>query len=165
MDHRQHTEGHTKEIIWLIRRLMQAEERYSKALERGYHVSSCQIACLLSLYEKGPLPPSQIARDVMVHSSTVTGVIDRLERKGLVLRSRTSADRRVITILLTEAGRRLAEQAPPPVQKKIVEGLRKLPSEEVDEILHGMGKLTHLLETTEPDEDETRLPPLADSYS
>ncbi|MBN2568060.1 MAG: MarR family transcriptional regulator [Deltaproteobacteria bacterium] len=42
------------------------------------------------------MPPSQIARQIMVKSSTVTGVIDRLEHNGLVKRTRISSDRRVI---------------------------------------------------------------------
>ncbi|MFH1124465.1 MAG: MarR family transcriptional regulator [Pseudomonadota bacterium] len=146
----------TSEIIWLIRRLMQAQDLYSKALDKAYNVSSCQLACLLSLHEKGPMPTSQIARHVLVNSSTVTGVIDRLERKKLVQRSRGSTDRRVITITLTGAGRRLAETAPPPVEKKIVEGLKKMPHQEMEQILAGMGKLTKLLDLYEYDEGGLR---------
>ena len=139
----------TREIVWLIRRLVQAQDLYSKALDKAYNVSSCQLACLQSLEEKGPMPPSQIARHVLVNSSTLTGVIDRLERKNLVQRTRESSDRRVITIALTEAGRRLAETAPPPVEKKIVDGLKKMSPRELAQILGGMGRLTKLLELPE----------------
>jgi DNA-binding MarR family transcriptional regulator len=58
----------TKEIIYSIRRLMQAGEHYTKELNKIYNVSAAQINCLLALHENGPLPPSQIAKHVMVNS-------------------------------------------------------------------------------------------------
>ncbi|MBW2742622.1 MAG: MarR family transcriptional regulator [Deltaproteobacteria bacterium] len=70
----------TKEIIFSIRKLMQAGEFYTKELNKKYQVSAPQLNCLLSLYENGPLPPSQIAKHIMVKSSTVTGIVDRLEQ-------------------------------------------------------------------------------------
>lgn len=142
-----------REIIYQIRRLMQAEELYTKELNKSYRVSAPQLNCLLALYEYGPLPPSQIARYIMVKSSTVTGIIDRLEQKGLVSRVRKSPDRRVITIELTEAGEGLAADAPPPIQKKIVAGLRKLPRDEIAKIVQGLAKLTHLLDVQDLEVD------------
>jgi len=135
-----------KEIIYQIRRLLQAQELYTKELNKKYQISAPQLNCLLALYENGPLPPSRIAKYIMVNSSTVTGIIDRLEQKVLVTRVRNSPDRRVITIELTEAGKRLADNAPPPIQQKIIDGLRRLPEGEIEEIVRGLTKLTRMLE-------------------
>jgi DNA-binding MarR family transcriptional regulator len=135
-----------REIIYQIRRLMQAGELFTKELNKIYQVSAPQLHCLLALYEHGPLPPSQIARNIMVKSSTVTGIIDRLEQKGFVGRLRNSPDRRVITIQLTEAGRELARNAPPPIQHKIVDGLQRLPEKEINQIIESLSKLTKLLD-------------------
>ena len=137
---------HIKEIIYAIRRLMQGGELYTKEINKKYHVSTAQVNCLLALYENGPLPPSQIAKHMMVNSSTVTGIIDRLEHKGLVERMRISQDRRVITIQLTETGKRLAENAPPPIQQKIINGLKKLSEPEIDQIIHALNILTSMLD-------------------
>ena len=135
-----------KQIIFQIRRLIQARELYTKELNKKYQVSASQLNCLLALYENGPLPPSRIAKYIMVNSSTVTGIIDRLEHKGLVRRMRTSQDRRVITIELTAEGDKLAEHAPPPIQQKIIDGLNSLPEGEIEEIIRGLTRLTHMLE-------------------
>jgi len=135
-----------REIIYQIRRLMQAGELFTKELNKTYQVSASQLHCLLALHENGPLPPSQIARHMMVKSSTVTGVIDRLEQKGFVERLRNSPDRRVITIQLTEAGKELAHNAPPPIQHKIVDGIKKLPEGEIKQIILSLSKLTHMLD-------------------
>jgi len=135
-----------REIIYLIRRLMQAGSLYTKELNKNYQVSAPQLNCLLVLYENGPLPPSRIARLIMVKSSTVTGVIDRLEHKDLVKRTRNSPDRRVINIELTDAGKTLAQNAPPPIQQKIVDGLKRLPRNKIESITHNLQLLVNLLD-------------------
>lgn len=136
----------TKEIVYAIRRLMQAGEHYTKELNKIFNVSSAQINCLIALHENGPLSPSQIAKHVMVSSSTVTGIIDRLENKDLVKRLRISPDRRVVTVELTQAGKVLAENAPPPIQQKIIDGLNNLSPEEIDEIALTLKSLTDMLD-------------------
>ena len=136
----------TREIIYSIRRLMQAGELYTKELNKIYNVSSAQLNCLLGLYETGSLSPSQIAKHILVNSSTVTGIIDRLEHKGLVRRLRVSQDRRVITVELTKSGKVLAENAPPPVQQKIIDGLNKLSAEQIDQTAAVLISLTDMLD-------------------
>ncbi|MBN2569190.1 MAG: MarR family transcriptional regulator [Deltaproteobacteria bacterium] len=139
-------QDHIKDLIYQIRRLMQAGSLYTKELNKNYQVSAPQLHCLLALYEFGPLPPSRIANYVMVKSSTITGVIDRLEHKGLVRRTRNSPDRRVINIELTDRGKTLAENAPSPIQQKIVDGVRRLPKSKVEEIIYNLQLLTHMLD-------------------
>jgi len=136
----------TKDIIYSIRRLMQAGEHYTKELNKIYNVSAAQINCLLALHENGPLPPSQIAKHVMVNSSTITGIIDRLEKKDLVKRLRISRDRRVITVELTRTGKILAENAPSPIQQKIIDGLNKLSPSEMEHIALTLKRLTDMLD-------------------
>ncbi len=135
-----------RNIIFSIRRLIQAGELYSKELGRKYSISAAQLNCLLALHENGPLPPSQISKHMLVKSSTVTGVVDRLEQKGLVLRLRNSPDRRVITVNLTEAGEQLAINAPPPIQQKLFDGLKNLSGAEVNEIASALSKMTDMLD-------------------
>jgi len=130
---------------------MQAGEFYTKELNKKYQVSAPQLNCLLSLYENGPLPPSQIAKHIMVKSSTVTGIVDRLEQKGLVKRFRNSPDRRIITIELTDSGKNLAKNAPPPIQQKIIDGLKKLSEDELDQIILPLTKLTDMLDVQDLD--------------
>jgi len=137
---------HTKQIIFSIRRLIQASELYTKELNKKYQVSAAQLNCILTLYEHGPLPPSQIAKHMMVKSSTVTGVVDRLEKKGIAERMRSSPDRRVITIQLTETGKKLAENAPPPIQQKIIDGLKQTDKNKVEQVVSSLNMLTSMLD-------------------
>jgi DNA-binding MarR family transcriptional regulator len=135
-----------KQIIFLIRKLMHGAELYTKELNKKYSITSAQLNCLLAIYENGPLPPSQIARRMLVNSSTVTGVIDRLELKGLVERQRNSADRRIIYIRLTPNGKEMAKVAPPPIQQRVIDGLQRMPAYELDQIILSLAKLTKMLD-------------------
>ena len=135
-----------KEIIFLIRKLIHGAELYTKELNRKYSITSAQLNCLLTLYENGPLPPSKISRHMMVNSSTVTGVIDRLEQKKLVRRQRNSPDRRIINIQLTSDGKKMAEVAPPPIQQRVVDGLQQMSPNELNQIIRSLTKLTKMLD-------------------
>ncbi|MDD5206339.1 MAG: MarR family transcriptional regulator [Desulfobacterales bacterium] len=140
-----------REVVQLMRKIMQGDELYTKELNKEYMVSAPQLSCVLALYEHGPLPPSQLARHIMVNSSTVTGIIDRLEQKGYVERTRTSPDRRVITLTLTEKGKDLARVAPPPFQKKIMEGLKKLSGSELEQVVQSLTTLAYMLDVHDLD--------------
>jgi DNA-binding MarR family transcriptional regulator len=138
--------SYSKKVIWLLRRLIRADNLYTRALSKRYHVSSSQLASIIALYDHGPMALSQIAKEIMVDSSTVTALIDRLEKKGLVERSRTSFDRRIITVSLTDAGQRLACNAPSLLQKQMSRGLEQLPFCEKELIVRGLTSLTGLLD-------------------
>jgi len=142
---------HSRDIIFSIRRLIQAGELYTKELNKVYNVSSAQLNCLMALYENGDLSPSQIAKNILVNSSTVTGILDRLEYKNLVKRHRISSDRRVVTIRLTEIGHALAKNAPPPIQQKIITGLKNLPEDEKEKIAKALTILTNMLDINDLD--------------
>ncbi|MGD2271155.1 MAG: MarR family transcriptional regulator [Desulfobacterales bacterium] len=143
---KQSSGGKVKEIIFLIRKLIHGEELYTKELNKKYLITAAQLNCLLALYENGPLPPSRIAKHMMVNSSTVTGVIDRLEQKALVIRQRSSSDRRIINIQLTPAGKKMAKTAPPPIQQRVVDGLQRLSPKELEQIILSLTKLSKMLD-------------------
>lgn len=56
--------------------------------------------CLDLLNRQGPLSPTELARRAGLHPATITGVLDRLERRGWVARERdpASTDRRAVTV-------------------------------------------------------------------
>ncbi|MFF4893632.1 MarR family winged helix-turn-helix transcriptional regulator [Micromonospora chersina] len=63
-----------------------------------------QFRALVVLAERGPQRTVDIAEELQVNPSTGTRMLDRLIRKGLVRRTRSSRDRRVVHVRLTQAG-------------------------------------------------------------
>lgn len=68
---------------------------------------------LCCLWEQDGLATSDIGERLCQVGGTLTGVIDRMEERGLVRRERDQRDRRIWRIWLTEAGRKLEEVLPP----------------------------------------------------
>ncbi|WP_187366342.1 MarR family transcriptional regulator [Trebonia kvetii] len=66
---------------------------------------------LLAFTRAGSLPMGKMGIRLMVHPASVTNAIGKLEQRGLVERSVSPADRRVVLASITPAGRLLAEEA------------------------------------------------------
>ncbi|MFP3942101.1 MAG: MarR family transcriptional regulator, partial [Thermoanaerobaculia bacterium] len=80
---------------------------YSRELLRRRNLTTPQLATLRQLGRHGPLPAGRLARGISVSQATITGVVDRLEERALVTRSRDPRDRRRVVVDLTEAGRQV----------------------------------------------------------
>ncbi|MFF8903908.1 MarR family winged helix-turn-helix transcriptional regulator [Streptomyces olivaceoviridis] len=74
----------------------------------GEHTLTGPQARLLSLLSLEPLPMRKLAQKLKCEPSNVTGIVDRLESRGLVERRPDPADRRVKVAAATEEGRRMA---------------------------------------------------------
>ncbi|WP_251448630.1 MarR family winged helix-turn-helix transcriptional regulator [Vermiculatibacterium agrestimuris] len=70
-----------------------------------------QALALSTLNDQGPMPISKLAELTGSANSTISGVVDRLERLGLAKRKRSELDRRVIYVEATEKYRRLQDRA------------------------------------------------------
>lgn len=84
--------------------------RITKGLAGQYGLTGPQLAVIKMLEPKGQLSLSELSWKIRAKNSTVTGIVDRMEREGLVHRRRSKQDRRVVHISLTEKGQRLAEE-------------------------------------------------------
>lgn len=80
-----------------------------------------QFYVLATIGYAGSLPFGEIGAKMMVTVSNLTGIVDRLEEKKLVLRKRDETDRRVVHVTLTEKGTKLYKSTIPLFEKSISE--------------------------------------------
>lgn len=73
-------------------------------------ISMAQLHILYTLQRGGEMPMSRLADVLHVSLSNATGLIDRIEERGFVERTRVPEDRRVVMIRVTDAGRRMLEE-------------------------------------------------------
>lgn len=133
-------------ILRSIRRIIRSVDLYSKQLASGSGITAPQLICLLAIVDRGQLTATAISREIHLSPSTVVGILDRLEEKGLVRRDRDREDRRVVTVTATEAGRRLANEAPSPLQKTLADSLNALPELEQATIALSLERIVALME-------------------
>ncbi len=138
-------------ILQSLRRIIRATEIHSQKLMHQYQITGPQLWCLIALIENGPLPATVLAQKVYLSPSTVVGIVDRLEEKGLALRTRGSKDRRQVQIAATEKGIALAAAAPSPLQESLAEALKELPELEQISITLSLEKVVDLMEARKID--------------
>jgi DNA-binding MarR family transcriptional regulator len=104
-------------IVEVILYLYTESRRVTKELAARHGLTGPQLAVIKMLEPVGKLSLSELSWKIRARNSTVTGIIDRMEREGLVERRRSDEDRRVVHIVLTRKGRNLATGVPvEPVQ-------------------------------------------------
>jgi DNA-binding MarR family transcriptional regulator len=114
-----------------------------------HHLSSPQVHTLLALGRDGPLPMGDLARRAGVTEKTATGLVDRLERDGLVRRGRDGADRRVVQVHATDDGAGLARRLDDEILATLVRLLGRLDAGERRDLFRLVTKLTGLTDLTE----------------
>ncbi|QNP72922.1 MarR family transcriptional regulator [Streptomyces roseirectus] len=97
----------TMEVIELIGEVVSRFHEDYETAATAHSLTGAQ-ARLLSLLALEPLPMRKIAERLKCEPSNVTGIVDRLETRGLVERRPAPADRRVKLAAVTEEGRRTA---------------------------------------------------------
>ena len=90
---------------------------YFKAMLAPYDVTPIQYALLKCLWEEDMQPPTQLAQALQLDASTVSGHIDRLEKKQLIERVYNTQDRRSIYVHLLESGAALQSPIEDAIQK------------------------------------------------
>ena len=94
----------TAETVWNASRLF---------FER-WNLGPSQFNVLNLLYQqRGGLSQTELSRQLIMHRSNITGLVDRLEKRGLVQRRDVAADRRAYRVVLTPAGAELLRQILP----------------------------------------------------
>jgi DNA-binding MarR family transcriptional regulator len=137
---------HEIRIFMALRRIIRAVEIHSRKLASEFRITSPQLVCLLAIGENDPISAAQIARQVHLSPSTVVGILDRLEMKNLLTRSRDTRDRRVVNIRLTSEGRELLDNAPSPLQDRLAEALEDLNELEQTTIALSLERIVDLME-------------------
>lgn len=77
----------------------------------GLNLSRYEVLLLLSFTRTGRLPTMRLRDLLMVHGSSVTYLVDKLEEVGLVERQQDPSDGRVLLVCITEPGRALIDRA------------------------------------------------------
>ena len=125
--------------------IFQAIKQHSRAVEKETGLTGPQLWALKILAASSPLRLCELARRMYLQPATVVGIIDRLEARSLVSRHRSREDRRAVDLALTPAGKQVVADAPEVAQIVLLEGLERLPDEQVTHAAEGMQLLVNIL--------------------
>lgn len=114
------------QIVAAIRQIVRAVDLHSRRLVEVFGLTGPQVATLQIVARLGPTSVSSLARNVHLSAGTVSGIVHRLERRGLVERDRSETDRRTVLISITPDGQRLVDTAPSLLQDRFRGELERL---------------------------------------
>lgn len=110
---------------------------------RKYSLNPTEFGVLELLYNKGQHPLQQIGDKILLSSGSITYVVDKLEKKGYLVRKPCAKDRRIIYADITEAGKQLMDDIFPAHAELIrdtVSGLVPAEQEMASYLLKKLGK-------------------------
>jgi MarR family transcriptional regulator, 2-MHQ and catechol-resistance regulon repressor len=105
-----------------------------------------EFGVLQQLSESGPTPMVRLSDENLVTKAAVTAIIDEMEAKGLVRRTRDSSDRRVVNIRMTPAGKKLFTVARRRHQEIVNLFVSLLEPDEVRTLVRSFEKLARFLD-------------------
>jgi len=136
-------------IVDGLRRIVRAIELYSQEIYKNFGLTGPQLWALKTLGRRGPLATTDLAKALAVQPSTLSVLVDRLVKRGLVRRQRPRADRRFVEITLTAEGVALAGRAPEPAQGRLLHGLRALSVRELRAVQSSVERLVEMMEASD----------------
>jgi len=136
------------QVLEAIIYLYTESRRLTKELARRADLTGPQLTVVKLLEQIGDLSLSELSEKIRAQNSTVTGIIDRMEREGLVVRERSKEDRRVVYIRLTSKGKKLAEEIPVEPMEIFRSALEALTAAETRELMKILGKVARRVRQT-----------------
>lgn len=135
------------QIFEAIIYLYTESRRLTKELARRASLTGPQLTTLKLLQEIGDISLSELGGRIRAQNSTVTGIIDRMEREDLVVRTRSTTDRRVVHIRLTQKGLRVAEEIPIEPMVVFRTAIETLSASEMRDLLKILTKVARRVKT------------------
>lgn len=134
-----------REMLISLRKINQAISLHSKNLNRRFGLTGPQLVILNEIARHEAITVTQLARSISLSQATVTDILNRLGKKGLVERTRDTIDRRRVLVRITPQCNDILSQAPPALQDTFVDQYTNLPEWEQLMILSALKRIVDLM--------------------
>jgi len=139
----------TAQIVQGLRRIVKALQTYSQDVRSAYGLSGPQLWALKTLRREGRMTVGHLAAALAVHQSSISILLDRLEKRGHVRRIRRPPDRRIVLVELTSMGATTAADAPEAAQGRLLHALDAMSAQELHRIRRAVDRLVAAMEAAD----------------
>ena len=133
------------EVLVALRRVIRATDLHSKHLVKTTGLTAPQILLLQTIRDQGRVTIGEIANEMSLSQATVTTIIDRLEKRDLVCRERSTTDKRKVHALLTPMGIEILKEAPLPLQDHFARNFNELQEWEQSMIISSLQRVAQMM--------------------
>jgi DNA-binding MarR family transcriptional regulator len=140
-----------EQLLISLRRVIRAIDIHSRQLNKQSGLTGPQLMVMQNIAQlKAPLA-KDIAQGVALSAATVTTIIDRLESRGLVIRTRSETDKRKVHLSLSDSGKLLLSLSPKPLQEHFIRRYQNLEEWEQSQLLSAVERIASMMDAQELD--------------
>jgi MarR family transcriptional regulator, organic hydroperoxide resistance regulator len=132
-------------IIKMLKQLTDTVKQSMHEQFKEMRVTGPQGMLMHTLVHNGKMKISDLSEMLALSNSTVSGILDRLEKHGFVERSRSEEDRRVVYVNVTDEFRKHAQEHFEEIEKKLESMMNKATQDELDKITMGLETLQKVI--------------------
>jgi DNA-binding MarR family transcriptional regulator len=136
------------DVLVSMRRIIQAFDLHSRYLLRTYGLTAPQLVILQELSKNGEISIGKLAKTVSLGQATVSGIVNRLEQRGLVLRRRSEKDKRRVLVQTTKSCESIIEEELPPIQKTFMDQFGNLLDWEQHMIVSALQRIVSMVDAS-----------------
>jgi DNA-binding MarR family transcriptional regulator len=145
-------------VLRALRMVIRSAQRHSSWIEKQCGVSGAQLWIMHELHETPGLRVGEIAARLAIHQTTTSNLLDELQKRNYVVKTRDSVDQRVVRLTLSDAGEHLLANAPQPVQGLLPSALMHMRGGALQSLDAGLQGLLHSIGTLDEDSAMQPLP-------
>ena len=135
-----------EEVLTSLRRVIRATDLHSRQLAKISGLTAPQILLLQAIRKLEGATIGDLAKEVSLSQATVTSILDRLEKRDLVQRERSSVDKRKVHACLTEQGAESLRDAPMPLQDQFARQFNDLQEWEQTSIIASLQRVAYMMD-------------------
>jgi DNA-binding MarR family transcriptional regulator len=140
------SEYQCEQVLAALRRLIRAVDLHSRQLVRSHGLTSPQALTLNTLIRTGECTVGELARQLNLSQATLTDILNRLAKRDLVERSRSTVDKRRVLVTATAQARELLKDAPPLLQERFMAEFRNLMDWEQSLLLSSLQRIAAMMD-------------------
>ena len=137
-------------VIIALRRVIRAVDLHSRNLAASHGLTGPQ-ALLLKALQHGRLSAGELASRVSLSQGTVTDILNRLEKRGTIMRLRDASDGRRVLVELTPKGLALMKESPPLLQERFIRRFSRLEEWEQTQLLASLQRIASMMDADDID--------------
>ncbi|UKV16360.1 MarR family transcriptional regulator [Thalassospiraceae bacterium SW-3-3] len=139
------------DVLVALRQIIRATDLHSKHVMKVCGLTVPQLVVLLAIEELGAVTVKEVSRHVSLSQATVTTILNRLEDRGFIARTRNADDKRVVNSRLTDKGLGVLSDTPPLMDGEFMQRYEMLDKNERSRILASLQHVARLMDTEEVD--------------
>ncbi|WP_076408926.1 MarR family winged helix-turn-helix transcriptional regulator [Shewanella sp. UCD-KL12] len=140
-----------EQLLISLRRVIRAISLHSRQLNKESGLTGPQLMVMRKIGQLEAPLAKQVAQEITLSPATVTTIIDRLESRSLVIRTRSETDKRKVHLSLSDAGRELLTDSPKPLQEHFIKRYQNLEEWEQTQLLSAVERIASMMDADELD--------------